>query len=59
MKTYKNHLPFPLLIALLLPLLVIISTSHAAIPEKINYQGYLTDPQGTPIDDTVTLTFSL
>ena len=59
MKTYIKHLPFPLLIALLIPLLVIISSAHAAIPGKINYQGYLTDPHGSPIDDTVTLTFSI
>jgi len=59
MKTYKNHLPFPLLIALLLLFLVISSSAHAAIPGKINYQGYLTDPQGTPIDVSTPITFSL
>ena len=35
------------------------ATGHAAIPQKINYQGYLTDPQGTPIDDTVSIVFSI
>jgi len=59
MKTHKNHLLFPLLIAFLIPLLVIISSAYGEIPEKINYQGYLTDPHGTSIDDTATLTFSI
>jgi hypothetical protein len=59
MKTYKKNLPFTLLITLLITFLVVISTAHASIPEKINYQGYLTDPQGSPIDDTITLTFSI
>lgn len=31
----------------------------AAIPTQINYQGYLTDSSGTPIQGTVALTFSL
>ena len=59
MKTYKRHLPFSLVIALLIPFIFIVSTAHAAIPEKINYQGYLTDPQGEPIDETTPITFSL
>ncbi|MEA3357973.1 MAG: hypothetical protein U9R17_00945 [Thermodesulfobacteriota bacterium] len=59
MKTYKRHLPFSLVIALLITFFFTIFPAHAAIPEKINYQGYLTDPHGTPIDDTITLTFSI
>ena len=59
MKTYKRHLPFSLVIALLIPFIFIVSTAHAAIPEKINYQGYLTDPQGEPIDETTPITFSI
>jgi hypothetical protein len=31
----------------------------AEIPNMINYQGYLTDSDGSPIDGTVNLTFSL
>ena len=31
----------------------------AAIPEEINYQGYLTDFDGVPIEGTVTMVFSL
>jgi len=33
--------------------------AFSSIPQTINYQGYLTDPQGTPIDETVTITFSI
>ena len=44
-------------IALLLSILPL--TAHTAIPQKINYQGYLTDPQGTPIDATVSIIFSI
>ena len=32
---------------------------HAAIPQQINYQGYITDPQGTAIDATVSIVFSI
>jgi hypothetical protein len=30
-----------------------------AVPQTINYQGYLTDPDGTPLDVTVDMTFSI
>ena len=33
--------------------------SMAAIPEEINYQGYLTDSDGVPIEIPVTMVFSL
>lgn len=33
--------------------------SIAAIPQYINYQGYLTDSSGTPINGAVTITFKL
>ena len=59
MKIYKRHLSFPLPIMLLLLFILTVSSALAAIPQTINYQGYLTDPQGTPIDETVTVTFSI
>lgn len=34
-------------------------TVSAAIPQTINYQGFLTDNAGTPINGTVTIVFSL
>jgi hypothetical protein len=36
-----------------------ISPSSAAIPYTINYQGYLTNSTGAPVDGTVSMTFSL
>jgi len=47
------------IISITLLLVMASSTAYTAIPQKINYQGYLTDPQGISIDDTVTLTFSI
>jgi len=38
---------------------LLFSISSAAVPQTINYQGYLTDSGGTPIDATVQITFSL
>jgi hypothetical protein len=35
------------------------SVIHAGIPQKINYQGYLTDAQGEPINGTVEMVFSI
>ena len=47
------------LIGLALLIVIAPATGHAAIPQKINYQGYLTDPQGTVIDATVSMVFSI
>lgn len=35
------------------------SPANAAIPYTINYQGYLTDAVGSPVNGTVSMTFSL
>ena len=59
MKTYKKQLHTLMAIFLLIPLIIIASISYAAIPQKINYQGYLTDPQGTAIDGTTSMIFSV
>lgn len=32
---------------------------HAAPPQTINYQGYLTNPGGTPVNNAVVMTFKL
>lgn len=42
-----------------LALLLTISSVYAAIPERINYQGYLTDNSGEPITITVSMTFRI
>ncbi|MFH1010114.1 MAG: hypothetical protein V1784_02630 [bacterium] len=31
----------------------------AAVPQQLNYQGYLTDTDGNPLDTTVAMTFKL
>ncbi|MEA3360273.1 MAG: hypothetical protein U9R17_12840, partial [Thermodesulfobacteriota bacterium] len=59
MKAYKKQLHTLIAIFLLIPFIIIASISYAAIPQKINYQGYLTDPQGTAIDGTASMVFSV
>ena len=39
--------------------LALASTATAEVPKIINYQGWLTDSLGTPIDTTVAMTFSI
>lgn len=31
---------------------------HAAVPHQINYQGFLTNPGGTPLNATVSIVFT-
>ncbi len=40
-------------------LFICLSTSVAAVPSWINYQGMLTYPDGTPMDTTIDITFKL
>jgi hypothetical protein len=40
-------------------LLLAITVPCFAIPQLINYQGYLTDPDGAPLDTTVMMQFSI
>jgi len=40
-------------------LILIVMTQAFAAPRPINYQGYLTQPDGTPIDSTVAMTVEL
>jgi hypothetical protein len=44
---------------LLFVLLLSISVAYAAIPERINYQGYLTNASGNPVNATVSMTFKI
>lgn len=39
--------------------LLLSSVSYAAVPEFINYEGRLTNQQGTPESGTVTMTFAI
>ncbi|MBM3324384.1 MAG: hypothetical protein FJY66_01815 [Calditrichaeota bacterium] len=38
---------------------VMASLAWAAVPQQLNYQGYLTNPSGSPLDTTVAMTFKL
>jgi len=59
MKNKQAHKLLIIITGLALILSILPSTAYTAIPQKINYQGYLTDPQGIPIGDTVSIAFSI
>ena len=59
MKNKRAHELLITIISITLLLAILPATAHTAIPQKINYQGYLTDPQGTAIDGTVSIVFSI
>jgi hypothetical protein len=40
-------------------LIILAGSALAAVPQQINYQGYLTDTSGSPLDTTVAMTFKL
>jgi N-acetylneuraminic acid mutarotase len=40
-------------------LLTFLATAAFAVPQTINYQGYLEDSGGTPVNGTVSMTFSI
>ena len=44
---------------LLILFISIFSLSVHAVPSTVNYQGYLTTPDGSPIDESVSIKFSL
>jgi len=56
-KRIKNGL-FGLL-GLLLLLTLLSSIGYAQIPQKMNYQGYLTNAAGVPVNGTVQMVFSI
>jgi hypothetical protein len=47
------------LLALLVLVLVMVTVSMGAVPGIISFQGVLEDDQGTPLDGTYTVTFSI
>jgi hypothetical protein len=55
MSHYKTTRKYTLLAALL----IVMTQAYAAPPRPINYQGYLTQPDGTPVDTTVTMAVEL
>ena len=42
-----------------LAVLTLPATAIAAVPQTINYQGYLTDSGGNPVNSTVSMTFRI
>lgn len=48
-----------LLVMLLMALIIVPMAVYAGVPQTINYQGYLTDTAGAPVDGAVSMTFSL
>ena len=44
---------------IMLSLCIMANDAQSAIPETINYQGYLTDNSGNPINATVSMTFRI
>jgi len=49
----KSNLMMACCVGLLLLLTIVPGVTHAAVPHQINYQGYLTDPDGNPVPDDV------
>jgi len=47
------------LTVLLFALLLSVSSVYGSVPERINYQGYLTDKSGNPITTPVTITVNI
>jgi microcystin-dependent protein len=63
MKTKKNSLggliAVFLALTLTLSLTLLVCPAYTAIPQKINYQGYLTSSAGVPVTGTEQMVFSL
>ncbi len=47
------------ILSILLILTILPVMAYAEIPQTINYQGYLTDSEGNPVDGDVKMTFSI
>lgn len=59
MKNDLTHQPLINLISIAVILTLLAVSVHASISRKINYQGYLTDPQGTAINGDISIIFSI
>jgi len=60
-KTQKNSLVglITIFLVLTLTLTLAVYPGHAAIPQTINYQGYLTNAAGVPVNGTLQIVFSI
>ncbi len=47
------------ILTLTLSLTLVVCPGHTAIPQKINYQGYLTNASGVPINGTLEIIFAI
>jgi len=59
MKNERTNQFAIIIIGIALLIYILPLPAHATIPHTINYQGYLTDPQGTAIDGSVSIVFSI
>ena len=55
MKTYIVHC----CICLICIMFVLTGTGYAQVPQKINYQGFLEDSMGIPVDGEIRMTFAI
>ena len=56
----KSRLMITCCVGLLLVLTFIPAVTHSDVPKQINYQGFLTDPDGDPVpDDDYSMTFKI
>jgi hypothetical protein len=61
MKIKKNYLDglITVFLVLTLALSILVCPVYSAIPQKMNYQGYLTNAAGVPVSGTVQMVFSI
>ncbi|MFC1877865.1 hypothetical protein ACFL2E_11455 [Thermodesulfobacteriota bacterium] len=59
MEAKNNIIALAIMSIIFLILALSPKNTYSQIPEMINYQGYLTDDTGTPITDSVNMSFSL
>ena len=48
---YSTKKPVGCIVGVLLLLTILPLTAYAEVPQRMSYQGYLTDPAGNPVAD--------
>ena len=48
-----------ILFGTLIVISIFCQIGHTAVPQKINFQGYITDSEGNPLDGTATMVLSI
>ena len=59
MNSMRSEKVLVSMMGLVLALTFFSSIGYGEIPQKMNYQGYLTDSGGTPVHGMVTMVFSI